>query len=289
MRNPETKKDNVTLGGRGQGLIHRCDPTGDQASLLDIAPRTYKYMAHPSSIGDFEERVAVATHQHIDVSALLGGDVNLPSSTNGPKPAGPYVNLSDVSGRDESSLHCPPVTARGETRPAHSVKSKRGREAYDPELEKLVRERVHELNVHVEEDTATNAGCTSASVSAECVEPRPPCSKDKDAPSVPPRRTGITATSTAGVCDTSGGSIPVNTNTLHNQMITSSLGTLPEKEVCQQYEREFVNNGEHDYINQDYLDSILEEQESEIKPTNGCSMENDDDDMNALLRKGNEI
>ena len=232
------------------------------------------------------EAVAVATHRRTDYSNLLSANQHSPCNGGGsPQQTADMYRDSVAPPVSESSPSPQPPGGRGKARP---TRSKREREAYDPELEKLVRERVQELNVQVDHDANSVGPATTNGVGRDdCAGPPPPCPRVRgleSAPAVPPRRTGAMAT-IASQTPSSGISC---SDTLHHQVISSTgLGALPGGEVSQQAVAGVVNDGEHDYINQDHLDSILEEQENEVKyiPQASASKPDQNDDV-ILLRQG---
>ena len=229
------------------------------------------------------EAVAVATHRHTDYSSVLSANQHSPCNGGGsPQQRADMHRDSVESSGVQSPSPQPP--GRGRARP---TRSKREREEYDPELEKLVRERVQELNVQVHyEANSVGAATTNGVGRNDCAAPPPPCPRERgveSAPAVPPRRTGAMAT----IAPQTTGSGISSSNTLHHQVISTGLGTLSGGGVCQQTVAEVVNDGEHDYINQDHLDSILEEQETEVKyipQANGSKGDQNDDVI--LLRQG---
>lgn len=156
----------------------------------------------------------------------------------------------------------------GEKCTARPTKTKKEREEYDPELERLVRERVQDLNVQVQSEHTFMANSRSAneyingSMFAGDPAQEEPCrlketTDSQIAPVVPPRKKELSRDVEAGSVDT-----------LDNHVISTSslgLGSSATTTVCQQPTSQFVNDGHHDYINQDHLDSILEEQEVAVE------------------------
>lgn len=196
--------------------------------------------------------LAMATHTHRDFrfDALLS---DLPSASSRDD-----QHLPSESGKGEH--HRRAQSQRDSGRNRLSTRSKK-REEYDPELEKLVRERVHDLHVrgqslqaHEQQVLLSNE---RESPVAPAIPPRAsrrgkspmsnhvnsPGRESKPLPPAPPEASNSTNTSTARTC------------ACGNSLGSSSSG------VCQQCSSGVVIDGDHDYINQDHLDTILEEQE----------------------------
>lgn len=192
--------------------------------------------------------LAMATHTHRDfrMEALLSdlpsastGEQHLPSSENGKGEHHRRAYSQRVSGRSRLST------------------GSKKREEYDPELEKLVRERVYDLHVRVQSVQAHEQQALSTnereSPAAPAVPPRTsrvgrnsnhsnsPGRESKPLPPTPPEAS--TSGSSAKTC-----------------ACGNCFGSL--NGVCQQCSSSgLVIGGDHDYINQDHLDAILEEQE----------------------------
>lgn len=206
-----------------------------------------------SNVDEGSNDLAMAAHIHRDFSI----DALLPASTS----------------RDDEHLPSS-ESAKGERhRRAYSQREAGGksrskkREEYDPELEKLVRERVHDLHVrgqslqaHERQDLPSNER-ESSSPAAPAIPPRTSrrgegadsnhtknptsvTSKSRPLPPTPPEASTSAASAKTCACG--------------NSLETSS-------DVCQQCNSGLVINGDHDYINQDHLDAILEEQEGDTE------------------------
>ena len=248
--------------------------------------------------------VAVATHVHRNFqnSLLSLAASSAKSDQENDSARDCHLDKSNPAASDSrSSPSQQPVSNRGNAdkpsgRPV-SKSTRRKREEYDPELERLVGERVQNLGLEaqcgptVSNRTAESATCNvngshnSLSQNSQVRDKAPPAERDDrpvpTVPAVPPRIKGVAQDPMAD-----------KMSTLSNHC----LGSLPGG-VCQQGAPEFVIDGEHDYINQDHLDAILEEQEvasEEVtKLTNGSKrgVAYGDDLLgetqgDAMLRKG---
>ena len=180
--------------------------------------------------------LAMATHSHRDfrIDALLS---DLPSAS------GDNQHVQSATGGHHRRAH-------SQRNSGGSTRSKK-REEYDPELEKLVRERVYDLHVRVQaHEQQVLPSNERESPVAPAVPPRggkraasnhTNTRESKPLPPAPPEaRNGIGHTTKTCACG-------------------SCLGSPGE--VCQQCSSGVVISGDHDYINQDHLDTILEEQE----------------------------
>ena len=152
-------------------------------------------------------------------------------------------------------------------------KNKKKREEYDPELEKLVRERVQDLHVREKSHQARQQQILPTNER-----------DDQAAPAVPPRtsrRGGDSRTDhTNNSVTVNLESRPPSATVVASTAKTCVCGNCLESStgVCQQCSGLVITNGDHDYINQDHLDSILEEQEdsSMVKRRRQDSEEGDD-------------
>ena len=186
--------------------------------------------------------LAMATHTHRDfrIDALLS---DLPSASGD--------NQQVPSSRSATGGHY--CRAHSQRNSGGSTRSKT-REEYDPELEKLVRERVYDLHVRVQ------AHEQQVLPSNERESPV--------APAVPPRTSkgGKRALSNHANSRESKPLSPAppearngTSHTAKTCAFGNCLGSLSK--VCQQCSSGVVMSGDHDYINQDHLDAILEDQE----------------------------
>ena len=198
--------------------------------------------------------LALATHTHRDfrIDALLS---DLPSASSDDR----HLPSSESSkGEHHRRAH----SQRDAGRSKLSTRSKK-REEYDPELEKLVTERVYNLHVRVQSLQAHEQQVLPSnereSPAAPAIPPRSsrrgkssvsnhinPVRESRPVPPTPPEASTSTSTNTAKTCAC-------------GNCLGSSNG------VCQQCSSGLVINGDHDYINQNHLDAILEEQEGDAE------------------------
>ena len=194
--------------------------------------------------------LALATHTHRDfrIDALLS-DLPNASRDDRHRPSGEHHRRAN-SQRDSGSSRL-------------STRSKK-REEYDPELEKLVTERVYNLHVRVQSLQAHEQQILPSnereSPAAPAIPPRAsrsgkslvsnytnnPVKESRPLPPTPPGASNSTSASTAKMCACGNCSGSLNG-------------------VCQQCSSGLVIDGDHDYINQNHLDAILEEQEGDTE------------------------
>ena len=171
---------------------------------------------------------------------------------------------------NQSDFPQPPVksTKSGESSSGPSITTRftgRRIDMYVPELDSQVMGKVRSVNQHVQYEPTLSYRTTDSVTGntnethkvAEClVEDKspPPYPRGRDnsqaAPAVPLRRK-----------DADRASADCNRDTLSNHC----LGLLPGGLSQQPASQLIINGDHHDYINQDHLDSILEEQETTIE------------------------
>ena len=202
----------------------------------------------------------------VEMAAHLHRDFDDDTRIGGLMPSGErrHCERTTASGNCASSPESMAVLSQPSVR---SARAKKEREVYDPELEKLVIGNVQDL-VQVQGEPQAEPDYVNGSLlTMEGIEQGE--GESETAPAVPPRKSECS----------------INTNTLSNQKLMLSGSSLRSlSSVSQPSKPEFDIDGEHDYINQDHLDSIMEEQETngEVRPkeSNGKTkdQESDEDD-----------
>lgn len=206
---------------------------------------------------DVDEGLAMAKHTHRDFSI----DALLPVSTS--RDDHPLPSSESAKEEDHHRAH----SQREAGRKRLSTRSRK-REEYDPELEKLVRERVYDLHVRVQSLQTHEQQVLPSNERESPAAPEIPPRASKSGKSSSSNHTNnpasVTSKSRPLPPTPSEASISTNTASAKTCACGNCLGLL--NGVCQQCSSGLVINGDHhDYINQNHLDAILEEQEGDTE------------------------